>query len=131
MRLLSFFFLLLCLLLAGCGGGTLQVSGTIAFPDKSPLTQGTVVFASNTYIEKSTLDSNGRYKLNFPPDQYRVYIVFASVKDETFVPPPNDPDALRYIDLIHPSFTSLDQTPLTCDITKSGTHDFTVELPTD
>jgi len=119
----------LCLLLSGCGDGTLRVNGTVTFPDTSPLTQGTVVFASNSFLDKGTLDSNGRYKLKVPPGQYKVYIALASVKDETFVAPPNEPDAARYFPLVHSSFASLDQTPLTCDITKGGTQNFVVEPP--
>jgi hypothetical protein len=94
------------------------------------LTKGTVVFASGSYTATGVLDSNGRYSLNVPPGQYKVYIALASVFDETFVPPPDAPDAARYIDLVHSSFTSLATTPLICDIAGSGTQDFTIEPPT-
>jgi len=122
--LLSIF---LCVSLAGCGDGTMHINGTITFPDGSPLTQGTVAFASNTFTTSGALDARGRYSVSVPPGQYRVYIALASVKDETFVPPPDEPDAARWISLIHPLFASLDTTPLTCDISRSGIQDFVVE----
>jgi len=109
----------------------MRVSGTVTFPDGSPLTQGTVAFATDAFTTSGALDSRGRYSVNVPPGQYRVFIALASVKDETFVPPPDEPDAARWISLIHPSFASLETTPLTCDVSRSGTHNFVVEPPTD
>jgi len=121
----------LCLLLVGCGDGTMRVSGTVTFPDGSPLTLGTVAFATDTFTASGVLDASGRYSVNVPPGQYRVYIALASVLDETFVPPPHEPDAARWISLIHPSFASLETTPLTSEVSRSGTHNFVVKPPTD
>ena len=119
----------LCPLLVGCGDGTLRINGTVTFPDGSPLTQGTVAFATGSFSTSGTLDASGRYSVNVPPGQYKVYIALASVFDETFVAPPDEPDAVRYIPLIHPSFGALETTPLICDITKSGSQNFVVEPP--
>ena len=119
----------LCLLLVGCGGSTMNVKGKVTFSDGSPLTAGTVAFATSNFSASGPLDANGRYSVSVPPGQYKVYIALASKKDETFVAPPSEPDAVQYISLIHPTFGSLETTPLSCNITKSGTHDFTVEPP--
>jgi len=130
MRFISIIlFVFLCVSLTGCGDGTVHIRGNVTFPDSTPLTKGTIVFASDKLIGKGNLDSRGFYRLNVPPGQYKVYIAFASVLDETFVPPPNDPDALRYVELIHPAFASLETTPLICDISKGGTQNFTVDPP--
>jgi len=119
----------LCLLLVGCGDGTMRVNGTVTFSDGSPLTQGTVTFANNTFSTSGALDSGGRYSVGVLPGQYKVYIALASVKDETFVAPADEPDAVRYISLVHPTFATLDTTPLTYEVTRSSTHNFTVEPP--
>jgi hypothetical protein len=130
MKLISLLpFILLCVSLTGCGDGTLRVNGNITFPDGAPLTKGVVVFATDTYTNKGTLDANGRYSISVPAGQYKVYIALAAVLDETFVAPPHEPDALRHIPLVHASFTTLESTPLTCDIKKSGMQNFTVEPP--
>jgi len=126
---LPFLFLLLCVPLTGCGDGALRVSGTISFPDNSPLTAGAVIFSSSAHTGQGALDANGRYSMSLPPGNYKVHIAYASVPDKTFVPPADDPDAVRHIFLIHSSFASVDTTPLACDVTKSGTHNFTVEKP--
>ena len=130
MRLTSYILsVFLCLLLAGCGDGTMSVSGTVTFPDGSPLKKGSVAFATGSFSASSALDENGRYSISVPPGQYKVYIALASVLDETFVAPANEPEAVRYINLIHPTFASLETTTLACDVSKSGTHNFTVEPP--
>ena len=121
--------LILCVLFTGCGDGTVRISGTVTFPDNSPLTAGAVVFANDAYTKQSALDSGGRYSINVPLGSYKVFIGYASVRDETFVPPPDDPDAVRHISLVHPSYAALDSTPLICDITGGGTQNFTVEKP--
>ena len=129
MRILSVVSLLFCVLLSGCGDGSLRVSGKVTFPDGSPLTQGTVVFDSGNYTNKAVLDTNGQYNVGVPAGQYKVYFTFTSLRDETFVPPPDEPDAQRYIDLIHPSYATLNSTTLSCDISRGGQQDFTVEPP--
>ena len=130
MRFLSIFLLfILCVSLTGCGDGMFRVSGTVTFPDNAPLTVGAVIFANDSYTNKSALDSRGGYSIKVPPGQYKVSIGFASIRDESFVPPPDNPDAVRHIELVHPSYASLDETPLVCDIVRSGTHNFTVERP--
>ena len=129
MRLFSVVSLLLCVVLSGCGDGSLRVSGKVTFPDGSPLIRGTVVFDSGSFTNKAVLDSNGQYNIEVPTGQYKVYFTFTSVRDETFVPPPDEPDAQRYIELIHSSYTTLNSTALSCDVSKSGTHNFTVEPP--
>jgi hypothetical protein len=129
MRYILALTVLLCLSFAGCGDGTRKIQGKITFPDGSPLTTGTVVFASSQFTEKSTLNSDGQFSLAVPSGNYKVYIALAAKLDETFVPPPNEPDAVRYVELIHSSFASLSETPLTCDVSKSGEQNFTVEPP--
>ncbi len=124
------------LLLAGCGSGNAKISGRITFPDGKPLTKGVVIFQSATNVAKGMLDADGRYVIGsqyaadgLPPGTYKVFIALASELDPTFVPPSNDPDALRYISLVAERFCSEQTTPLSGEVTRSATMDFTVEAP--
>ncbi len=129
MKKYTLIFLVLALLVTGCNGLS-TVSGIVTFEDESPLTTGTVVFQSPSFVTKSVLDSSGRYSVKIPPGEYAVYIPFANQKDETYVPPVDDPDAVRYIELIDPMFASAATSPLECSVTGSQTFDISVTKPT-
>ena len=125
-------FALICLAVvsfSGCNSNTVRAKGKVSFPDGSPLKKGSVVFTSNDYAASGSLDASGNYSVDLPVGNYKVHIALASDLDESFVPPPNDPDAVRYIELIHPKFASLEKTPLTCEVAKGGKYDFEVESP--
>ncbi|GHT33460.1 hypothetical protein FACS1894214_5230 [Planctomycetales bacterium] len=122
--------------MAGCHSGNASIRGTISFPDGQPLTKGTVVFQSEGHVAKGVLDSSGKYVLGsissadgLPPGIYKVFITFASVLDEKFVPPANEPDAVQYTSLIADNYASAEKTPLTCEVIRSGIQNFTVEPP--
>ncbi len=129
MKYLLYLFpvIVLCLLI-GCGNLS-TVSGTVTFEDGSPLTVGTVVFQSPTFVAKEVLNSSGRYSLKVVPGEYTVYISSASVLDETFVPPPDEPDAVRHIPLIDSQFASLSESQLKCTVTGSQKFDIFVTKP--
>ena len=142
MRIISFLILFsFSLLMTGCGN-YVSVSGTVTFPDGTPLTVGTVVFQSGTHVAKGTLDSSGRYRLGsksqsdgLPPGEYKVYVSGAGAVPEGFVPPPSsgDPryysgsDESGYVSWVDPVFVSPETTPLSCAIVRGQTFDFQVE----
>lgn len=118
----------LALFFAGCGG-LCPVTGKVMFEDAAPLTKGVVTFQSPSYVTKGTLDPSGNYSLKVPPGEYTVYIPFASRLDTTFVPPPDEPDAARYINLIDEKFASASSSPLKCSVKSRKRFDITVEPP--
>ena len=125
-------FVLFCLFVfsfSGCNSDTVRIKGEVLFTDGAPLKKGSVVFTSNTFSSSSNLNASGNYNIDLPPGSYKVHIALASELDESFVPPAHDPDAVRYIELINPKYASLEKTPLSCEIVKSGKQNFTVELP--
>ncbi|MGL4594188.1 MAG: hypothetical protein ACRCUY_05615 [Thermoguttaceae bacterium] len=123
------FLLLLCTILVGCGSNMNTVSGKVTFPDGTPLKKGVVVFDSAIFTAKDQLKNNGTYRLEVPTGQYKIYIALASEQDPTFVPPPNEPDAARYISLVAPQFAAASQTPLECNVTGKTKFDFAVQAP--
>lgn len=134
-NLLTVSFSFLILLAVGCGPNV-RVSGTVSFPDGTPLDQGVVVFESPKLVAKGPLNGSGGYRLGsikagdgLPPGNYKVYFAFTARQDASFVPPVNEPDAVRYIDVIDPKYASAASTPLTWDVKKSETVNLTVEHP--
>lgn len=75
--LVSVVMLVACI---GCGGRS-QVTGTVKFADGTPLTYGTVNFASADTICKGQIESDGKFKMRtfkpgdgVPAGTYKVYI---------------------------------------------------------
>ncbi|MDR2440246.1 MAG: hypothetical protein LBE12_12880 [Planctomycetaceae bacterium] len=133
---ISILLLLFLVLFNGCYSGNVKVHGTVSFPDGQPLTKGTVVFQSEKHVAKGILDNSGKFVLGsvriadgIPLGTYKVFITFASVPDKNFIPPPSEPDAMNYISLIADQYISVEKTPLTCEITRSGAQHFIVEPP--
>ncbi|MDR2754467.1 MAG: hypothetical protein LBC20_02060 [Planctomycetaceae bacterium] len=133
---ISTLLLLFLVLLTGCYSENVKVHGTVSFPDGQPLTKGVVVFQSEKHVAKGTLDDSGKFVLGsiriadgIPLGIYKVFITLASVPDKNFIPPPSEPDAMNYISLVADQYTSAEKTPLTCEITKSGTQHLVVEPP--
>lgn len=128
-RSLFSFLSLVVLSASGCGNGTHVISGRVVFPDDAPLTVGTVYFQSPTYVAKGVLDSSGHYRVEVPSGDYVVFITFASEPDPDFIPPPDEPDAVRHVELIDSKYASAEQSPLKWSAEKSQTYDIHVERP--
>ncbi len=88
-----------------------------------------VTFQAPTYVTSCPLDSSGNYSVQAPAGDYVVYIPMATQKDETFVPPANEPDAVRHINLIDNKFGSPETSPLKCTVAGSQTYDILVTTP--
>lgn len=78
-RFLALFLVLL--FVVGCGSGQVPLGGTVTFEDGTPLTVGSVCFASATVSVRGDIDSQGKYtvgtltdKDGLPPGTYKVYI---------------------------------------------------------
>lgn len=150
------------LLTMGCGGDgktTHKVTGTVKFSDGSPLTKGTVVFASDMTSAQGGIQSDGSYALGTygvddgaPAGSYKVFLtgpIFgsegagASEGEEDdgmeYEVDPDDPEgAGDSMDdggdevgeaLVNKKFNAPDTSGLTCEVTGSTTFDITVEKP--
>lgn len=102
--------------------------------DGSPLTVGTVCFATETHYARGDLDKNGNYTLGFekqgnglPKGEYKVYIADAVTVTGTIKDDEGDERAV-YSPVIAQKFTSKGLTDLTCIVDgKTKTFDFKVE----
>jgi hypothetical protein len=108
------------MLLSGCGNGYISFGGKVTFEeDGSPLTQGIVVFTTDTFQAEGAIHSDGTYQLGsvsqkdgLPPGNYKVFVTGAgNTVKEKFV---------SSIDLL---FTDRQTTPLICEVV-SGQHTF-------
>ena len=123
-RFFALFFVLF--FAVGCGNRNVQLGGTVTFEDGSPLTKGSVVFSTDTFMAGGDLDSNGKYlmgsyslKDGLPPGTYKVYIAGATEEVSA--------KAGGMWSLIDPQFGSFPSTPLTCEIpAPKNTFDITV-----
>jgi hypothetical protein len=123
--------------LVGCGRRDLHpVSGTVRFPDGSPLTTGRVVI---NYVPPAAYGGWGYIK----PDgtftlgsltqtdgvragTVRVAITFAYAGDG---PPGSDGNFTQFKPLVHPRFESPETSGLTFEIPRQTTWDIVVERP--
>jgi len=72
--------LVACLALFGCSK-QVPMGGKVSFPDGQPLTQGTVIFTTETFMAQGKINKSGRYDMGsysakdgLPPGEYDVYI---------------------------------------------------------
>jgi len=86
----SFFLVLCCVFLAGCGGDAASVIGTVKLADGTPLTSGFVTFESSTTNVVGYLDERGRFSLfqarpgdRVPPGTYRGAISYDTTAAES------------------------------------------------
>lgn len=85
-----FVFSLIVLILGGCGNGHVGLRGKVVFSDDgSPLTIGTVCFATPTFQAKGDLDKNGNFVMGsysdhdgLPLGTYQVGILNAVIDTE-------------------------------------------------
>lgn len=122
---LTAFVLLVCVILLGCGKGYVPMNGRIVFSDNGePLTQGTVIFTSNTHMARGNIRADGSYSLGtdtandgLPPGEYTIYIVGASTftVSSKIIPATKDSEAItqvQTISVIDPKY----QNPGTSDL---------------
>ena len=115
--------------MVGCGSQP-GLRGKVVFSDdKSPLTQGIVVFQSEKGIARGELDKNGNYvvgslKANdgLPPGTYKVYL------ETTELYHPNPKGGLPIIEyVIDHKYEKSNTSGITVEIKRSTTFDFEVD----
>jgi len=114
------------LLLVGCGGGKVGMSGRVIYSDdKSPLPMGTVYLETDTFLARGNIQSDGTFVVGslgerdgLPPGTYRV-----SIRDAMRSIGQDANGDTIYEPLIDPNSAA----GLTVEIT-STTRDFTIEV---
>lgn len=76
-------FLVLCVLIVGCGNKQ-PLSGRVTYSDGSPLETGTVCFEQGSFLARGDIKEDGKYTVGsetaddgIPPGTYNVYIIRA------------------------------------------------------
>jgi len=109
--------LILAIILAvGCGRGHVQLGGTVTYEDGTPLTFGSVIFSTETFMSSGNINPQGKYVMGsyherdgLPKGTYAVHISGA-VEEITIR------GELSSYSLIDPKFASSGTSPLTCEI---------------
>ncbi|MDR1268026.1 MAG: carboxypeptidase-like regulatory domain-containing protein [Planctomycetaceae bacterium] len=122
---ISFTVLLFVLLLfSGCGNRFIQFGGKVTDSDGQPYTKGSVIFTNEKVSARGKLQSDGTYKLEslkkgdgLAPGKYQVSL---SGHHETI-------GSIAVSD-IDDKYESASTSGLSCEVTKGGRFDFTVEL---
>lgn len=117
---------------AGCSGGN-EVTGKVAFPDGSPLTQGEVIFQNDQFQYNGRIQQDGTYKMvgnkdakGIPSGKYTVYLSGTTKSDSKALDPVN---AAPPKPLVADEFTARSRSPLTCDVSGSTVFDIQVKAP--
>jgi len=140
------FMIALPLVFSGCGGGGNLVTGTVTFPDGSPLDCGTVVFESATQTFYGGINSEGAYTMlggtgnkGIPSGTYQVYLmgtvrsgnptpaVIPTDSDGNQIGPP--PKELPDIQLVAAKFNQKGTSGLQCVVQGKTEFDIPVEKP--
>jgi hypothetical protein len=121
------YLLFVVLLLSGCDSKQ-QLTGKVTFSDGEPLTVGTVVFSTPTFISRANIGSGGTFNVGtnkegdgIPPGTYKVFVIGAEVAD------PKDSSGMSMLPIVAKEFTSESSTPLTVTIPGTKTFDIVVE----
>ena len=131
------------ILVAGCGNP--KVTGTVTYPDGSPLQAGNIYFESETFSASGFINPDGSYSLGgvktndgVPPGKYKVFITGAIKTDFSadsgaradstglYRTPGVLAPTMRLLDTKYESPTS---SGLEVEVTKSMVHNITVEKP--
>lgn len=121
-------------LLVACGCGShIPVSGTVTYPDGTPLEVGTVAFQSATHVAKGEIKPGGKYTIGslkpndgVPEGEYKVYITGAQSVRPGFVRNP-EVDDFGLVPVIDEKFASPQTTPLVCNVTKKTVFNIVVD----
>jgi len=134
------------LFLTGCGGGSV-VSGTVTFPDGTPLERGRVVFDSGTHMFYGEINPDGTFTMEgaaggrtIPAGTYGVFLMGAIRPgdpdpvdnrpiDEDGNPIGPEPRGAPDIPLVAPRFTRKATSGLQSVVSGRTEFNFTVEKP--
>ena len=120
----------------GCGSGV-KISGTVKFPDDTPVTQGNVVFESGTDSFFGKISADGKYVTGgtkevqgIPKGTYKVWLSATETSENT-VRSDGTVGAYSTTPTVARKYTSPSTTDLTFEVKSGGpkTFDFTVEKP--
>ena len=130
-----FAFLLLLVFAVGCGGNA-PVTGTVKFPDGTPLDRGIVVFETDKMAARGDIRKDGTYTLTtgedkgIPPGTYKVSI--AGANQPIVIPPSGQgggaPIITPVTNLVDTKFESPNTSGLTCEVKGKTTFDIEVSL---
>ena len=132
--LFPFVLVLAAAVFAGCGGGGVQLTGTVTFYDGEPLEFGTVCFVAGNSMSRGDIGPGGKYRVStnnpsdgIPPGTYTVYLINTERTEE--VPIGGDGDFRDVtIRTVAPKYTSPTTSGLTVTVDRSTrTFDFQVE----
>jgi len=130
---LIFGLLLVCIV--GCGGNC-TVTGTVKFPDGTPLDRGSVIFESDKLVANGKIQKNGTYSLisgekkGILPGTYRVSI--GGLTQPTIIPPTGrggKPEMIPSVSPIDAKFHAPGSSGLTCEVKGRTKFDIMVEPP--
>jgi hypothetical protein len=113
------YVLFVVLLLSGCDSKQ-RLTGKVTFSDGEPLTIGTVVFSTPTFISRANVGTNKEGD-GIPPDTYKVFVIGTEVVDT------KDPSGDSMLPSIAKEFTSESTIPLSVTIPGTKTFDIVVE----
>ena len=118
----SILLTLLLLIVAGCGGGKVGLSGKVVYSDdKSPVPMGVVCLETEKFLARGNIKPDGTFdvgsiseKDGLPPGTYRVY-----VSDARRIVGQDKDGSDIYEQLIDPKYTAAATSGLTINITSS------------
>jgi hypothetical protein len=117
--------LFVLLLFSGCGN-YVQFGGTVTDSDGKPYTKGYVIFTNDKVQSRGKLQSDGKYKLEsrkhgdgLAPGKYQIYIT-GHKRDPT--------GGQNLVSDIDEKYETPSTSGLSCEVTRKGHFDFTVEL---
>jgi len=143
-NLTIFLSLFVIAFVAGCGDP--KVTGTVTFPDGTPLTKGMVMFQKEGFIGSGNVRSDGTYSAGklrdgdgLPPGIYQVFLAETSVFDPAEIARIQEMQAAAggapvfavagSIDLVAHRYLSPGTSNLTVEVTGNTRFDITVEAP--
>jgi hypothetical protein len=126
---------LLCvvLLLSGCNDSKQKLTGKVTFSDGEPLTVGTVVFSTSSFMSRAAIKPDGTFKVGtykagdgIPPGTYKVSIfdAYASAEGSAGAALVS---GMPLTPLVAKEFTSEATTPLSITIPGTKTFNIVVE----
>jgi hypothetical protein len=126
---IPFFMLLFAAFLSvGCNNTFVPFGGKVTGSDGQPYTKGFVIFTNDKYSARGKLQPDGTYQLDslkdgdgLEPGRYQVFMAgFHDIIDG-----PGGPIAVSDI---APKYESPNTSGLSCEVTRGGHYDFTIEL---
>jgi hypothetical protein len=129
MRLFTF-LIVLTLFCVGCSR-EVSVWGTVRYADGQPLTQGSVMFTTDTYVGAAPIQADGTYKVSgskansgIPRGEYKVCVAAST---STSI---DTPGWERGVSMVDPRFSDPENSGLAVKIEGATKYDITVDYPT-